>query len=321
MIDNATYPPDSPRHLLPAAACVGNTALVKSLLQGQDVHCNQASNFFGAPLHLAALNGHTDIVELLLKKGPDPNLVISRTGQYMHMDDLEIYPITPLQAAALVTNTHYCFAILNAIKGGHPGVVDYLLDCRDLTSIPRDSLDRFWYRALRIACINGSVDMVQMLLDKGVSVTQLDGPPLESPLTLAAGLGYNQIITLLLQNGADPNQSSTIRDRTTIITSPIKKAAKYGHIQSFQTLMGCCKPTYRPEMVIYQAAMSGQEHALRYLAETDIWPTLCLTETMAQVAETTIGYGTINGFTWMKSVLIDLGLCEPQSVDSRNARN
>ncbi|KAM5462339.1 hypothetical protein MferCBS49748_006570 [Microsporum ferrugineum] len=330
LIRHAIDPPDSPHHLISAAACVGKTELVKSLLQVEGIDCNYISSFFGAPLHLAAFNGHIDTLNLLLEAGADPNLVNWKPREYAEEDELEIYTVTPLHFACLsrkweiirilflpeynipVTDIHYQYAILNAAKGGHSDIVSYLLDNGDLSSVSEYSMNRFRHRILRVACAHGSIDVVKLLLNRGVSVHKISGPlVLVSPLSIAAGLGYYEIMTILLEKGADPNRYAGIRDLVPLISCSFTKAAKYGFVKSYQMLMSHTKQTYRPDNVINYAARSGQEHVIRYLAVTGIWSSLCGGKDK-EVAEEAVKYASDQGYPWVGSLLAELGLLEPQ---------
>ncbi|EEQ31904.1 hypothetical protein McanMca71_007224 [Microsporum canis] len=330
-IQHTIDPPDSPRHLISAAACVGNTELVKSLLQTEGISCNYVSSFFGAPLHLAALNGHVDTLKLLLEAGADPNLVNWISWEYKwEEDDIRIYTVTPLNFACLsgkweiirilslpeynipVTDIHYQYAILNAVKGGHSDIVSYLLDKADLSSVPETTVYQFWYRTLRVACAHGSIDVVKVLLNRGVSVHKISGSRvLEPPLSITAGLGYYEIMTILLEKGADPNRRSLIRDTVPLLSCSFTKAAKYGFVKSFQMLMDYTKQTRHHKEVIHYAARSGQEHVIRYLAVTGIWSSLCGGKDK-EVAEEAVKYASDQGYPWVGSLLAELGLLEPQ---------
>ncbi|KAK2826893.1 hypothetical protein FQN49_007350 [Arthroderma sp. PD_2] len=335
-IPDEIYPPDSPRHLLPAAACVGNTALVESLLQDIDIGCNDASNYFGTPLHLAVLYGHTDTVKLLLKAGAEPNMTtwdsqIIFHFEYRHWwftggdkDQIVVYSITPLQLACYtgrwdiikilllpeysvpLTGFHYHLAILSAIKGNHLDITNYLIDIGDLNSMQPDLLERFWHRALRVACNHGAVDIVQMLLDKGVSVVppELDDAfPLASSLLLAAGHGFDQIVSLLLlDKGADPDHYVTGPDNRARYT-PLQKAAVFGHIKSLQLMLDTGLPSH-PHSVIEYAATGGQEHVIRYLIEKGLYK--------EDDIEIIVDRASRKGYQWIESVLTELGLLEPR---------
>lgn len=70
-------------------------------------------------------------------------------------------------------------------------------------------------QALILACINGNVDMVKLLLDAGC----LAQPPLgfkHSPLRGACICGHYQLIPILLEHGVDPNALSE-GDRTPLM--------------------------------------------------------------------------------------------------------
>ncbi|WEW60255.1 hypothetical protein PRK78_005740 [Emydomyces testavorans] len=333
-----TDAPDSPRHLLSAAACFGNTALVEKLLL-QGVSCNIGSSIFGPPLHLAVCYGHTDTAKLLLEAGADPNITLwdSQKSEYnnnryrqLHYDEEEsvnIYSITPLQIACCAgkweavrllllpehgvprTGLHYRLAILSAIKGNHLNIVNYLVNIGDLNSMPADLLECFWYRALRVACDHGAEDAVRMILDKGVPVDSPGSSMLESPLSLAAGHGFEEIVRLLLETGADPNRIIKTADDH-IFYTPIKKAAHFGHLKSMQLMLDS-SVSETPKGVTRSAAVGGQEHIIRYLAEKGLLQTLYQGRSMPDVTKMMIQCAHLRGYEWIESVLKDLGVLKP----------
>ncbi|WAO96991.1 Hypothetical protein NCS54_01468900 [Fusarium falciforme] len=85
--------------------------------------------------------------------------------------------------------------------------------------------------ALGIACTNGSIDVVDVLLKKGADITVADNDGL-TPLNAASANGHIEVVKLLLEKGADV----TVADdggRT-----PLNSASNNGHVGVVKLLTG-----------------------------------------------------------------------------------
>ena len=118
------------------AAKSGDAILVAKLLeQGADV--DEADNF-GAPLHWAAMNGHTDVVSILVRRGANLEVQSNLLG-------------APLHAAT---------------SRNHLDVISVLLDHGAMV----DVLDKDKRTPLHIAAKNGNLQSVKLLIDAGADV-------------------------------------------------------------------------------------------------------------------------------------------------------
>ncbi|QMW45818.1 hypothetical protein G4B11_009273 [Aspergillus flavus] len=118
------------------------------------------------PIMLAAMNGHKEIVELLVHHGADINRQVGGV----------------------------CTPILGAIGHGNVDVVEYLL----IAGVNLDvTLDGFWdYDPLELAAHEGHAEVVKLLLRHGVD------PNKSSALALATSMGKLEATRVLLEAGA-----------------------------------------------------------------------------------------------------------------------
>ena len=119
------------------------------------------------PLAAASRSGNAELVEYLIEKGAD----VHCTGDNLN-------------------------SLIEACSSGHIEVMEVLLSHgADINVCTEDVLKT---TCIYIACINNSLEMVKFLLDRGADVT-----------TLAFATAFNkrniEVITLLLEHGADPD--------------------------------------------------------------------------------------------------------------------
>ncbi len=224
-LDNDGYSP------LRNAAALGHTEILKLLLQsGADV--NVSDNVGRSPLTKAAANGHTRIVELLLQKGANVNvsdylgrsplmravsngytkIVELLLQQGANVDIIDIYGHTPLTKA--VTNGHT--EIVRSLLRNGAGV-----DTRNETGctelILTASIVHTGIETAKIAKI------AELLLRSGADVDAADNHG-HTPLTTAAANGHSKIVELLLDYGADPNQSENTKSPLTFTIRELIKS-------------------------------------------------------------------------------------------------
>lgn len=159
------------------------------------------SEFYGTPLQAASLNGHLNVVRLLMERGADLN---AQSGRYC----------TALQAAAYT---------------GREAVMDFLLSHKD----PQPDLNIMggtFDTALQAAVSEGHDSIVQRLLDLGAHVNAKRGGGCTA-LHRAAALGSIEVVRILLKNGAQVDMRDGSYGRT-----PLAVAAWNGHLDCVQLL-------------------------------------------------------------------------------------
>ena len=155
------------------AATQGDARVVASMLQrGECPDINTEHEVYGTLLHAAAQSGKPEVVKIVLKANPDPNV----TGGRFH---------TPLQAAAYA----------NSIE-----ISNFLLDRGAKVNMNGG----IYGNPLNAAADRGSSELVKRLLQEGAD-PNVKGGSNSYPLHSAAYRGNNQMVELLLAFGADTN--------------------------------------------------------------------------------------------------------------------
>lgn len=151
------------------AAYDGDLVEVKKLLnEGADINTKSEDGF--TPLMNAARNGDIEVVKFLIDKGADPNIVVE-----------------------LLEGT----ATKLAIMSGNEEVAKLLL--KKVTK-PYDK-DSLLYHAIDEKLL----EVAKILLDREIENVNSFSGSYETPLTLAARVGLDEIVAALIQKGADIN--------------------------------------------------------------------------------------------------------------------
>jgi ankyrin repeat protein len=170
------------------AAEQGNCDKIKKLIQQEKgIDINQADTNGYTPLYLAAKNGHTKVVELLLKHGAD----INKTNNY---------DTTPL---------------LMAIINNRIDIVQLLLE----HSADINQADKEDTTPLHWAAINDHTEAVQLLLKNGADINKADNYGC-TPLHWAAINGRTEAIQLLVKHGADTNKANKLGETPLAVATP-----------------------------------------------------------------------------------------------------
>jgi ankyrin repeat protein len=155
-----------------------------------------------SPLHLAAAEGHLDVVKKLVYHRFDLNKNIQGS--------------TPVHLAA---------------RRGHTDVVEFLLN-QETINIKR-IMGHYKLTPLHLAARNGKTEVARLLLsrvDFNVGQNNLDR---ETPLHLAARAGHLEVVQLLLHN----TYHNEHRCRNRWGESPLQLAAVHGHLDVVQFLL------------------------------------------------------------------------------------
>ncbi|KFZ08626.1 hypothetical protein V502_09249 [Pseudogymnoascus sp. VKM F-4520 (FW-2644)] len=201
------------------AAVVGHEAIVKLLVERDDVVADSKDNYGQTVLLRAAQEGHKEIVELLIKRD---DVVTDSEGKDSR---------TPLSWAA---------------GRGHEAIVKLLVDQDDVTADSKDYKGRTplsWavgggYEAAvkllveRDDVVNGQEEIVKLLIKRDdVAVDSKDNEG-RTPLSLAAEDGYEAVVKLLIKRDDVVVDSKDNRGRT-----PLSWAADWGYVAVMKLLV------------------------------------------------------------------------------------
>lgn len=180
------------------ASAKNMTAVVEELIKkGAKVN---TINYEGrTPLHLATLDGHLDVMKVLMEQ------------KECNVNCKDLWLQTPLHMAAQLK----------------------LFDCAEHfvdSGASIDEKDKDGRTPLHLSALNGDFKIFKLLLDKNADVTATDDN-LETALHAAASLGFSEICQLLIAGGAD------IDARNVNLEIPLHLAATYGHFECCQLLV------------------------------------------------------------------------------------
>jgi ankyrin repeat protein/nucleoside phosphorylase len=219
-----------------------------------------------AALHQAAVNGHADVVFMLLDYGPDPEAggIHGRSPLYMaarqgHVEVIKVlqtfgganinfrddYGWTPLHAAASRDHEEVVRHLIEsgaeidardstlgltplhgATEQGHIATARLLVSKGASVNIPNASGSTPFHTAVYY----GYLDMVRMLIGHGADLetTSSEG---YTPLHTAASFNYAQMIKILLEHGADIEATNGSG------VTPLHVASHWGHAGAVKALL------------------------------------------------------------------------------------
>ena len=227
-------------HTPPAwAALNGHEEVVKLLLERGEVDLNKPDNFGNTPLSQAAYGGHEGVVKILLEQ------------EDVYPDMPDRYGRTPLSHAA---------------GCGHEGVVTILLRREEVNLNKLTSWDR---TPLSYAAMGGHEGVVKVLLGREEVNPDNPGTNGRTPLSYAAGDGHAAVVNILLGHEEVNPHKLDNTDRT-----PLAHAAQKGHKDVVKLLFAYeeanpDKPDTWGLTLLWHAAASGDEGAAKILLERE----------------------------------------------------
>lgn len=214
------------------AASYGRLDAVTVLLHAGAVVNAKDDNGY-TPLHRAAENGHIEIVTRLLQAGAaieatnkwkqPPLYVAAQAGEAVVVTRL-------LQAGAQVNakNKWWNTALHTAAEFGYAETAQVLIEAGAHVNAQNKSGQTPLHVAIVYLNISirsgGSIEIIDVLLAGGADV-QAGNRVGDTPLHEAAEFGHAEIVTRLIEAGADVHTRNTGKDRAT----PLDRARKSGH--------------------------------------------------------------------------------------------
>uniref|UniRef100_A0A452U219 Ankyrin repeat and sterile alpha motif domain containing 1A n=1 Tax=Ursus maritimus TaxID=29073 RepID=A0A452U219_URSMA len=213
-VDSTGYTP------LHHAALNGHKDVVEVLLRN-DALTNVADSKGCYPLHLAAWKGDAQIVRLLIHQGPSH----TRVNEQNALEIKEFKKYGPFDPYINAKNNDNETALHCAAQYGHTEVVKVLLE--ELTD-PTMRNNKF-ETPLDLAALYGRLEVVKMLLNAHPNLLSCNTKK-HTPLHLAARNGHKAVVRVLLDAGMDSNYQ-------TEKGSALHEAALFGKTDVVQILL------------------------------------------------------------------------------------
>ncbi|XP_045049132.2 ankyrin repeat and SAM domain-containing protein 1A isoform X3 [Desmodus rotundus] len=243
-----------------------------SIWRGPNVNCVDSTGY--TPLHHAALNGHKDVVEVLLRNDALTNVADSKGCYPLHLaawkGDAQIVRLLIHQGPSHTRVNEQVGRTGSSLHSAAATASAALSLSRSRSSdlgepaLPRPNNDN--ETALHCAAQYGHTEVVKVLLEELTDPTMRNNK-FETPLDLAALYGRLEVVKMLLN--AHPNLLGCNTKKHT----PLHLAARNGHRAVVQVLLEAgMDSNYQTEKgsALHEAALFGKNDVVRVLLAAGI---------------------------------------------------
>ncbi|UKZ72900.1 hypothetical protein TrVFT333_000537 [Trichoderma virens FT-333] len=250
----------------------GHEDIVKLLLATGQVDPDSCDKRGGTPILYAAKNGHESVVNLLLETGkinPDSS---GEYGGMLLLDAVENGhgDVVKLLLAAGKVNPHYEdeYGETPFLCAVQTGHTNIIRLLLTKSEVNPGFSDKYLKTALSYAAEKGYRDIVELLLKTGEAAPYFADSKNRTPLSYAAEKGYRDIVELLLTTGVNPDDKD-IYDKT-----PLLYATEKGYKDIVELLLTIGKATpyvsdNNDRTPLSYAAGNGHEDIVKLLLAID----------------------------------------------------
>ena len=265
--------------VLQAASRVGNLEIVECLFKA-GANVNILQGVHGSALRAAVIGGHEELVRSLITRGADVNLCHGhrRPSSVLHLalksKNPKIFKAL-LVAGADIKNPHQQHILITVCKIGDATLVEHLLgsgvdiNVSESTSSYRPRTSNDGVSPLNAACAGGHLSVVRLLLDYGADIEQSNESS-ATPLMSAVRGNHLPVVRLLLKAGANVYHATHAK--------PLSEAAKESRLKIVKEPLSIAiennalaeargsRHGMIPELLL--EALSGALHEAQVLSET-----------------------------------------------------
>lgn len=219
-------------------ACVrGDTEMVQLLLEnGAEGDVKKSNKYSWSPLMLACKFGDVKMVRLVLKHKSSIEVIESSGFEDMFkspFSNSEMRKLAKGRLTALNLNSgyqHFLSLLVLACESGDIEKVDLAFLLRDVRTIQ----EKERHAIVNIACLRGDVNMLQLLLDRGIKL-YVDNGELVNTRVFAYFCEHGDVakLKLLLDNGAKP----FVNKKGLFDYTPLMDACRYGNSDMVELML------------------------------------------------------------------------------------
>jgi ankyrin repeat protein len=225
------------------------------------------------PLMYAAQAGHADIVRLLLHTGADPGRICRRGRTALHRACERNYDavvkeivLSPKDVAvnAIDGGSYSLSALMWAVSNNNSNIIKHLLLRNDIdVNLKRPNQNKL--NAFHQCVVKGQIDNAKLLLSDGRVMIESMSSSRETALPLAVRRGYDEMVALLLEWGADADT------RDIYDGPPLLRAADENSLECVRILVEHGVDyqfrDFHGRGILHGCANHGRSTIMRYLLE------------------------------------------------------